>query len=96
VSEQPYLSFRKPPDQSSPTTKDLPTPDALRNIRPAIPKVVSEPFAHDVFLSHSAKDKAVVRDMAEWLQEYRPALITTAITGKIDVRTYSKANILTT
>lgn len=57
---------------------------------------MSEPFAHDVFLSHSAKGKAVVRDVAERLQEYRPALITTACTGKIDVRTHSKTNILPT
>lgn len=25
-------------------------------------------FTHDVFLSHSAKDKAVVREMTKWLQ----------------------------
>jgi len=26
-------------------------------------------FSYDVFLSHSAKDKPVVRDVAEWLKK---------------------------
>ena len=30
---------------------------------------MSEPFEYDVFLSHSAKDKAVVRDVAERLRK---------------------------
>ena len=29
---------------------------------------MSESFTYDVFLSHNAKDKEVVRAMAEWLQ----------------------------
>ncbi len=29
----------------------------------------AEPFSHDVFLSHSAKDKPVVRDVAERLRK---------------------------
>src|SRR5215210_8662485 len=31
--------------------------------------VVADEFKHDVFLSHSAKDKAVVRDVAERLRK---------------------------
>jgi hypothetical protein len=33
-----------------------------------------EAFTHDVFLSHSTKDKAVVRPLAERLRKARPEL----------------------
>jgi hypothetical protein len=29
----------------------------------------TQTFTHDVFLSHSSKDKAVVRAVAEWLRQ---------------------------
>jgi hypothetical protein len=57
------------PDRCWLTNNDLPPPGALRNIRLVTPKVMSEPFAYDVSLSHSAKDRAVVRDVAERLRQ---------------------------